>query len=124
MKDLLDNRDGEFEVRIDAVTVEADGVISLALVRADGGQLPPWEPGAHIDVCLSDGLVRQYSLCGSTGENRWQIGILDEPNGRGGSRRIHRECQVGDRITVRGPRNHFALLPAPSYLFIAGGIGV
>jgi ferredoxin-NADP reductase len=113
-----------FEVRVEAVTTEAAGVVSLTLVRSDDGVLPPWQPGAHIDVCLPGGLVRQYSLCGGVTENRWRIGVLDEPDGRGGSRRIHCECKAGDLLTVRGPRNHFPLVSAPSYLFIAGGIGV
>jgi ferredoxin-NADP reductase len=113
-----------FEVRVEAVTSEADGVVSLTLVSPDEGALPPWQPGAHIDICLSDGLVRQYSLCGEVDANRWRIGVLDEPDGRGGSRRIHRECKAGDLLTVHGPRNHFPLINAPSYLFVAGGIGV
>jgi ferredoxin-NADP reductase len=121
---LQEHSDHGFEVRVEAVTTEADGVVSLTLVRPDDGVLPSWQPGAHIDVCLSGGLVRQYSLCGEVGENRWRIGVLDEPDGRGGSRRIHRECKAGDLLTVRGPRNHFPLISAPSYLFIAGGIGV
>jgi ferredoxin-NADP reductase len=124
MKDAPEYGDAAFEVRIEAVGTEADDVISLTLVDPDGGLLPPWQPGAHIDVCLAGGLVRQYSLCGENGENYWRICILDEPDGRGGSRQIHRECKPGDLLTVRGPRNHFPLVSAPSYLFIAGGIGV
>ncbi len=124
MKNSPEQGDAAFEVRIEAVSVEAEGVISLTLVRPDNRQLPAWQPGAHIDVCLPGGLVRQYSLCGEIGENYWRIGILEEPDGRGGSRQIHRECTVGGLLTVRGPRNHFPLIDAPSYLFIAGGIGV
>ena len=123
-KGSSEHGDARFEVRVDAISLEADGVISLSLVRPGGERLPAWEPGAHIDVCLPNGLIRQYSLCGELGENRWRIGVLQEPDGRGGSRQIHHECQVGDLLTVRGPRNHFPLISAPSYLFIAGGIGV
>ena len=123
-KGSSEHGDAGFEVRVEAIGVEAAGVISLSLVRPDGQQLPAWQPGAHIDVCLPSGLIRQYSLCGEIGANRWRIGVLQEPDGRGGSQQIHHECQIGDLLTVRGPRNHFPLISAPSYLFIAGGIGV
>lgn len=89
------------------------------------GRLPDWEPGAHIDLILPGGLIRQYSLCG----DRWdpytyRIAVLREPHGRGGSAYLHDELQIGDRVGLGGPRNNFPLVPAPSYLFIAGGIGI
>jgi ferredoxin-NADP reductase len=124
LKASSERSDAEFTVRIEAIRAEAEGVVSLNLVRSDGGPLPSWQPGAHIDVCLPGGLIRQYSLCGEIGANHWRIGVLDEPDGRGGSRQIHHACEAGDLLTVRGPRNHFPLVSAPSYLFIAGGIGV
>jgi ferredoxin-NADP reductase len=120
----MSSHDDEFDVRVEAITSEAEGVVSLNLVQPTGGALPSWQPGAHIDVCLSGGLERQYSMCGTAGDDQWRIAVLDEPNGRGGSRRIHREIKAGDLLTVRGPRNHFPLISAPGYLFIAGGIGV
>lgn len=104
---------------------EAEGVISLALGSLDGARLPDWEPGAHIDVVLDDDLIRQYSLCGPTNaEGYWRIAVLREPSSRGGSRTIHDTIDRGAQLTVRGPRNNFALSPAPRFLFIAGGIGI
>jgi len=101
-----------------------DGVVSLTLADPTGTSLPVWTPGAHIDVLLDAALVRQYSLCGSPADHAsWRIAVLLDPASRGGSRRVH-EVQVGDPLTVRGPRNHFPLLDAPRYIFIAGGIGI
>lgn len=104
---------------------EADGIVSLTLRRPDAGELPPWEPGAHIDVLLAEGLERQYSLCGDPADRSvWRIAVLREPESRGGSARIHDRLTPGGSLRVRGPRNHFALRPAPRYRFVAGGIGI
>ncbi|WP_035840155.1 PDR/VanB family oxidoreductase [Kitasatospora azatica] len=101
---------------------EADGVISLTL---RGSGLPAWEPGAHLDLLLADGLERQYSLCGNPAERDvWRIAVLRGPEGRGGSAFVHERLRVGETVRVRGPRNNFPLRPAGRYLFIAGGIGI
>jgi len=103
----------------------ADDVVGLTLAHPEGGPLPPWEPGAHVDLLLGPGLVRQYSLCGDPAEESvLRVAVLREPGGRGGSRRVHDELADGDRVRIRGPRNRFALVDAPRYLFIAGGIGI
>jgi ferredoxin-NADP reductase len=112
----------EIEVVVDGRTVLAEGVVGLTLRAADGGDLPSWLPGAHIDVLVGDGLVRQYSLCGDPVDSRtWRIGVLKEGPG---STIVHERVRPGDRLTVRGPRNNFALEEAPRYVFLAGGIGV
>lgn len=105
---------------------EAEGVISLTLVDSAGQQLPTWEPGAHVDVRLPSGLVRQYSLCGDTSDrSSWKIAILREEAGRGGSAEVHDTPLVGRHVGVRGPRNHFPLRESDAgYILIAGGIGV
>lgn len=106
-------------------TWEADGVMSLELVDGHGGELPGWEPGAHLDLVLPSGRVRQYSLCGDPDDpSRYRIAVLREPNGRGGSAEIHDTALVGRVVELRGPRNRFSLEPASTYLFIAGGIGI
>lgn len=103
----------------------ADGVITLRLGHPDGSALPQWSPGSHIDLVLNDRLTRQYSLCGDPQDrSTWQIGVLREPAGRGGSQFVHDKLTVGDTVQVRGPRNNFSLEPSPNYLFIAGGIGI
>jgi ferredoxin-NADP reductase len=109
---------------VDNVELVADEVVVLTLRPTGAGELPEWAPGAHIDVHLGPGRIRQYSLCGEPEDrSRWRIAVLREPRGRGGSARAH-ELRVGDSVPVRGPRNHFALDPAPGYLFVAGGIGI
>jgi ferredoxin-NADP reductase len=100
---------------------EADRVVSLELRAAGEGPLPEWSPGAHIDVLLPDGSARQYSLCGADG---WKIAVRYEPDGRGGSRWIHEQLCEQEVIRVRGPRNHFELVKAQRYIFVAGGIGI
>ncbi|GAA3839628.1 PDR/VanB family oxidoreductase [Streptomyces phyllanthi] len=103
----------------------ADGVLTLTLRHPLGEELPAWEPGAHIDVLLGPDLERQYSLCGDPADRHsWRIGVLREPEGRGGSAYVHGELREGGKVRVRGPRNNFALEPAPRYRFVAGGIGI
>jgi ferredoxin-NADP reductase len=114
----------EQELVVSRVTEESSGVVSLTLADPGGAPLPEWHPGAHIDLVLTEDLVRPYSLCGRTGEDTWRVGVLREPESRGGSVFVHERVREGDLIHVRGPRNNFPLVEAPSYLFIAGGIGV
>ncbi|MER7972043.1 PDR/VanB family oxidoreductase, partial [Streptomyces sp. NPDC096080] len=100
----------------------ADGVV---LLRLEGRELPRWEPGAHLDVVLPSGAVRQYSLCGDpadTGAYTIAVRLVDD--GRGGSRELHEQVLEGAELEVRGPRNRFPLVAAPGYVFVAGGIGV
>ncbi|GAA1386274.1 PDR/VanB family oxidoreductase [Pseudonocardia kongjuensis] len=105
--------------------VVADGVALLTLRRADGGELPAWEPGAHVDLVLGADLVRQYSLCGDPADRTgWRLAVLREQSGRGGSAHVHDVLATGDTVTARGPRNRFPLVPAASYVFVAGGIGI
>jgi ferredoxin-NADP reductase len=103
----------------------ADSIVALDLRDPAGADLPAWSPGAHIDLALPGGPVRQYSLCGNPADRRtWRIAVLREPDGRGGSARVHDELHPGAEIVVRGPRNHFPFEPAARCLFIAGGIGI
>lgn len=112
------------DVVVENVKREATEVLSLVLRRMDGTALPSWAPGAHIDVTLPSDLVRQYSLCGDAGDtSTYRIAVLREPNSRGGSEEVHR-LTAGQTLSIRGPRNHFALTDAANYLFLAGGIGI
>ena len=113
------------ELCVRSLTVVADHVLAMELTGIDGALLPGWEPGAHVDLVLGNGLVRQYSLCGDPADrSTWRLAVLEEQAGRGGSRYVHRVLRPGDVVQVRGPRNHFPLVPAPHYLFLAGGIGI
>jgi ferredoxin-NADP reductase len=116
----------------DAVTVQvaakapvSDDVVSLTLTRPDGGRLPDWAPGAHIDVVLPSGMTRQYSLCGDRWDaHSYRVAVLREQAGRGGSAYVHDQLAVGDLVGVGGPQNNFRLVPSGKYLFIAGGVGI
>ncbi|MFG2646587.1 PDR/VanB family oxidoreductase [Streptomyces sp. NPDC048436] len=103
----------------------ADGVVQL---RLEGGDLPAWQPGAHLDLVLPSGLVRQYSLCGDPDDtSSYTVAtrlIGAEQGGRGGSREVHEQLQEGMEVEVRGPRNRFPLADADAYVFVAGGIGI
>lgn len=115
----------ELDVLVADKEVVADGVVLLTLRHRDGNELPAWAPGAHVDLVLGPDLVRQYSLCGDPADrSRLRVAVLREPNGRGGSDHVHNRLRTGDELRVRGPRNHFALVEASRYLFIAGGIGI
>ncbi|NEA62109.1 PDR/VanB family oxidoreductase [Streptomyces sp. SID12488] len=100
----------------------ADGVVQL---RLEGRELPGWAPGAHLDLVLPSGLVRQYSLCGDPADtSSYTVATRLVPDGRGGSREVHEGLRAGMTVEVRGPRNRFPLAPAPAYVFVAGGIGI
>jgi ferredoxin-NADP reductase len=124
-KDPAAAEEVDLRLRIDRRVPGAEGVVVLDLRDPAGADLPAWEPGAHVDLRLPGGLTRQYSLCGDPADRGvWRIGVLREPESRGGSLHVHEELHEGDEVDVRGPRNHFPLVPSPRYLFIAGGIGI
>lgn len=114
-----------FAVRVARKTREAEGICSYELVRADGTALPPFAAGAHIDVHLPNGLVRQYSLCNAPGEtHRYVIAVLRDAASRGGSEAMHDDVDAGSVLTIGAPKNHFPLVDAERTLLLAGGIGV
>lgn len=110
-------------VRIRQARLEAEGVVSLDFEPL-AGALPGWSAGAHIDVVLPSGTIRQYSLCGAVGADNFRIAVLRQENGRGGSREVHDNLRVGQVVEISAPRNTFALEPAERYFFVAGGIGI
>ncbi|MCP3721943.1 cytochrome P450/oxidoreductase [Paraburkholderia sp. CNPSo 3272] len=110
--------------RVDAV---AEDIVRLRLVAPDGGALPRWAPGAHIDVeCGDTGISRQYSLCSDPADTgAFEIAVLRETQSRGGSAWMHDMLRAGMRLKIRGPRNHFRLdEEGRRAIFIAGGIGI
>lgn len=112
-------------VHVDERRSLADGhVTELRLSAAGDEALPSWTPGSHIDVVLPSGLIRQYSLCGDPADPTYTVAVLREPTSRGGSVEIHDLVRAGDTLMIRGPRNHFPLVPAGHYVFVAGGIGI
>lgn len=122
--DRIEQQPGTVEATVSARRTLSDDVVEIVLAAPDLSNVE-WAPGAHIDLILPSGLVRQYSLCGGTpAAGELHIAVLDEPSGRGGSREVHQDLHPGVKVGVRGPRNHFKLVEAPEYLFIAGGIGI
>ncbi|MFE7552497.1 PDR/VanB family oxidoreductase [Streptomyces gardneri] len=100
----------------------AEGVVEL---RLEGAGLPAWQPGAHVDLVLPSGLVRQYSLCGDPADTgTYTVATRLIEDGRGGSREVHEQLHEGTEVEIRGPRNRFPLVGAPAYVFVAGGIGI
>ncbi|VVP25973.1 Phthalate 4,5-dioxygenase oxygenase reductase subunit [Pseudomonas fluorescens] len=115
---------------IDVVVVsrknEAQDICSYELARVDDSALPGFSAGAHIDVHLPGGLIRQYSLCNHPEDrHRYLIGVLKDPASRGGSQCLHEQINTGDRLRISEPRNLFPLAhQARRSLLFAGGIGI
>ncbi len=125
MPERVDVRRGApLRVRVARKWETAEGVMAFQL-ESVAGQLPTFQPGAHIDVHLQGGLVRQYSLTNAPGELGWyRIGVKLDPDSRGGSAALHNSVREGDVLAISEPRNNFVLRrDALRTLFIAGGIG-
>ncbi len=118
--------DTPFTVQVASITPEAADILSILLVDPAGRPLPAFTPGAHIDVHVAPGIVRQYSLCNGPADlHHYQIAVKREPQSRGGSAAIHERLAVGDRLTVGRPRNNFPLERTGARpLLLAGGIGI
>ncbi|UGT44173.1 PDR/VanB family oxidoreductase [Nocardia yamanashiensis] len=118
-------------VTVREVVAQDENVVALTLAAPGGETLPAWSAGAHIDLRLDSGAVRQYSLCGDPGDrSRYRIAVRLIPDGRGGSAEVHRTLEIGTVVRISKPRNAFPLAvggfnqrPAPVRL-IAGGIGI
>ncbi|WP_232664387.1 PDR/VanB family oxidoreductase [Pseudonocardia sp. TRM90224] len=116
--------DRDLKVVVAELTAEAPDAVGLRLARPDGAPLPPWRPGAHLDVLLPSGRLRQYSLCGDPADRTaYRVAVRRIDAGQGGSLEVH-GLLPGTRLVVRGPRNAFPFVVAPAYLFLAGGIGI
>ena len=113
-------------VRVARKANEALDIQSFELVDPQGSALPAFTAGAHIDVFLPNGLIRQYSLCNDPGEtHRYLIGVLRDPATRGGSEAMHDQVNEGDLLQISAPKNHFPLAEqAQRSLLLAGGIGI
>jgi vanillate O-demethylase ferredoxin subunit len=116
----------ELDMRVLRKHAEALDICTFELVQADGGPLPAFSAGSHVDVHLPGGITRQYSLCNDPREShRYMIGVLRDPASRGGSRSMHDSVSEGDSLRISAPRNHFPLAHGAAHsVLIAGGIGV
>lgn len=109
------------------VTKEAAHIISIDLVPTQGNHFPHFEPGAHIDLHLPNGIVRSYSLMNAADQEKdlYKLGVLLDPNTKGGSAFLHNKLRVGQELQVSLPRNNFALQPGNhATVLVAGGIGI
>ena len=113
-------------LKVAAVNREADGIVTFVLVDPAGRPLPSFGAGAHVDVHVPGGFLRQYSLCNDPTETRrYVIGVQRDAAGRGGSQRLHDLVKAGDTLPIGAPRNNFPLIDAAKrHRLIAGGIGV
>ncbi|VEG19925.1 putative vanillate O-demethylase reductase subunit [Mycolicibacterium phlei] len=126
------NRSLNLVVRERSVVAADQDVVAFTLAAVAGGELPRWRPGAHLDVTLPSGAVRQYSLCGDPSDRyRYRIAVRRIPEGKGGSIELHDVVRVGDVLGVKGPRNAFPLATTGhlnagvrQFHFVAGGIGI
>jgi vanillate O-demethylase ferredoxin subunit len=113
-------------VEVTDVRAEARDVMLVELRATGGAQLVPFDPGAHLEVNLPNGMVRHYSLVNDgRAPDHYLIGVGRAANGRGGSEFVHRSVRRGTPLKISAPRNNFRLAPqAQAHLFIAGGIGI
>lgn len=114
------------KMRVAAARYTTADVLHLELKHPLRPQLPEWAAGAHVDLRLPDGRIRQYSLCGNPNDrSKYEIAVKREPSGRGGSVWIHESLEEDTTVHVSAPRNNLPLAAdARRHIFIAGGIGI
>jgi vanillate O-demethylase ferredoxin subunit len=117
---------GRLAVRVRSIVYQGESINQYEVVDPDGGELPPFKAGDHIDLYFRDGRVRQYSLCNDpTERHRYRFTVLREEDGRGGSKAIFHLVHVGRILRISPPRSSFSLVEdAGHHLLIAGGIGI
>lgn len=113
------------KLRVADIRPEPGDVRVFTFLHPGKPVLPPFKAGAHVDLHLPDGKIRQYSLLGDEQDRtRYRIGVKLEPGGRGGSEWLHRNLRIGSELPVSAPRSHFALAEGDRHLLLAGGIGI
>lgn len=126
MKNNTHTKSDLLELMIKQVRYEGVGIHSYEMVHPEGHELPAFTAGAHIDVHIPGGFVRQYSLCSNPADtHHYRIAVLKDERGRGGSRRLHEDFSVQQRVQISQPRNQFSLGEnAREVVLLAGGIGI
>lgn len=113
------------EVILSEKSALTDSISRFRLTAVNKSELPKATPGSHIDVHLPNGLVRQYSLCTELNANHYEIAVLNEPQGRGGSAFMHQSLKLGDHLKISEPKNLFLLdSSAKKTLLLAAGVGI
>lgn len=105
---------------------ETKGIVTVELNPVENTHFQPFRAGSHIDLHLPNGLIRSYSLLNSPEDkDRYMLGILLDPNSKGGSAYIHKELKLGQELKISNPINNFALDEAAKHtVLVAGGIGI
>ncbi|WP_025733638.1 PDR/VanB family oxidoreductase [Carnimonas nigrificans] len=113
------------ELIVSALGINGDDNIDIELTSPKGEELPPFTPGAHIDVRAPNGALRQYSLCGAQEDRQhYRICVREDALSRGGSRALHADLRIRSRVEVSEPRNLFPLPEAKRVLLFSAGIGI
>lgn len=114
------------QVEITRADVSAKGISVYEFTPVDGGDLPEWHAGAHLDIVVAPEYLRQYSMSGDPADrSKYQIAVLLEEGGRGGSKLLQRIFTKGRRVFISRPINHFPLeATATKSLLMGGGIGI
>lgn len=114
------------KVQVHKRQLQGSGVVVIDLIPVGGARLPAFEAGAHVDIHVAPGLVRQYSLCGDPADSAtYRLGVLKDPASRGGSTGVHDTLLEGALVEISAPRNLFPLAAdASRSILIGGGIGI
>jgi tetrachlorobenzoquinone reductase len=117
---------GLIDARLTEIVPVARDTNLYRFQRVDGARLPAYKPGAHIDLHLPNGMIRQFSLCQPDADpESYVVGIKRDPASRGGSVYIFDKMKVGDEIKISAPRNNFPLVESTDpIVLVAGGIGI
>ncbi|SFJ15491.1 2Fe-2S iron-sulfur cluster-binding protein [Jannaschia pohangensis] len=114
------------QVEVTLAEPMAAGITKYEFRSLDGSDLPEWRAGAHLDIVVAPEFLRQYSMSGDPADrSKYQIGVLLEDAGRGGSKLLHRIFTPGRRVFISQPINHFPLAHgATESILMGGGIGI
>jgi tetrachlorobenzoquinone reductase len=117
---------GLIDARLSKIEDVARDTKIFTFQRVDGGKLPAYKPGAHIDLHLPNDMLRQFSLTlPASDPDSYTVGVKRDENSRGGSRYIIEQMKVGDQIKISAPRNNFPLVEGADHVvLVAGGIGI
>src|SRR6202163_4312436 len=117
---------GLIDARLSRIEDVARDTKLYTFERVDGARLTPYKPGAHIDLHLPNGLLRQFSLVVPASDpGSYTVGVKRDENSRGGSRYIIEQMKIGDQIKISAPRNNFPLVEKAEHVVLfAGGIGI
>ncbi|WOH38930.1 2Fe-2S iron-sulfur cluster-binding protein [Thalassotalea fonticola] len=126
--------DGPLTLVISAIRQLTPSIRAYELRDVNGDKLPPVSAGSHLQIPVQlpnkEQVLRHYSICSNPERSDiYEIAVLHEPSGDGGSSTIHQHFQLGLELACQPPKNHFALQSsshqqgAPAVL-VAGGIGI